>query len=280
MDWEEATYLSIPVSQRGSDQRRRGRAFGELDGTVIYTAFVQNDTDANLSSLQVEYNATIIDTLITDFLNELSPFTASGITALPNWTFKRDVIIEGTLFGGSPLTIGSDVNMTTGTIYLNEFSTSSAGGSLVVRRSNAEGALFGVENTIAGANPTSGAGYITIQDCGNYTVDAHSSLDVNNPSDVVHHIRGCLENEYWRLNPDFSNSSFEFESSLGITTLKINRTAVSVIGVNLLAVNATINDFMRLVANTSAITCNAGTIYYDDTLRTHMGCNGTWERMY
>ena len=120
------------------------------------------------------------------------------------------------------------LNLSTGSIYLGDFQTSAAGGAKVVKRSNANGALFGISNPIPGANPTSGAGYVTIQDCGNYTVDAHSSLDTNNPNEVVHHLRGCLSSEIWRLSSDEDSSSFKFESGLNKPILKINKSGVIV----------------------------------------------------
>lgn len=117
------------------------------------------------------------------------------------------------------------LNISRGSLFLGEFETSAQGGAKVVKRSNANGALFGISNPIAGANPTSGAGYVTIQDCGNYTVDAHSSLDTNNPNGVVHHLRGCLVDENWRLNPGNVSSSFDFEDGINNELFKINRTS-------------------------------------------------------
>lgn len=144
----------------------------------------------------------------------------------------ENVTINGTLFGGSPLKIGSDVNITTGTLYLNYFTTSISGPRMVVKRSNANGAIFGVENDIAGANTVSGAGYVTITDCGNYSVDAHSSLDTNNPSNVVHHLTGCLISEKWRLHANDS-STFNFEDDVDSSIFQINRSEVTISGANL-----------------------------------------------
>lgn len=62
-----------------------------------------------------------------------------------------------------------------------------------------------------------------ISDCGNYTYEAHSSQDTNSPSEVVHHLRGCLQNEDWRLNPELPNSSFNFEQGLDDPLVTINR---------------------------------------------------------
>ena len=90
------------------------------------------------------------------------------------------------------------LNITNGTIFLNDYTMSSIGGSTVLKRSNANGAVFGIENTVAGANSNSGASYVQIADGGNYSVDLHSSLDTNNPNQVVHHMRGDISKEIWR----------------------------------------------------------------------------------
>lgn len=46
--------------------------------------------------------------------------------------------------------------------------------------------------------------------------------------------------------------------------------------------NITTNQFIEIQANTSAVTCTAGTIYYDGTDNVHKACNGSaaWNDMY
>ncbi len=107
-------------------------------------------------------------------------------------------------------------------------------GSTVLRRNhvtNVVGVKFGIGNDKADISDESGAGYVTIQDCGNYTVDAHSSLDTNDPSNVVHHLRGCLISEKWRLHPNDS-STFNFEGGVDNSIFQINRSEVTVQGAN------------------------------------------------
>ncbi len=169
---------------------------------------------------------------LTKFIGNLTVDDIGSIVNPVNQIYATNINVTN-LGGLSIIQVNADMNFTNGIIYLSDFSTSSTGGALVVKRSNANGALFGIENDIAGANPTSGAGYVTIQDCGNYTVDAHSSEDTNNPSSVVHHLRGCIAKEIWRLNAGNTSSSFGFERSLNNFILKLNRSTVEVIGANL-----------------------------------------------
>ncbi len=177
-----------------------------------------------------------------------------------NAIFSGNVTVLGTLTGGSHIRV-SGINVTSGTVILGDFETSAMGGANVVRRSNANGALFGISNPIAGANANSGAGYVTIQDCGNYTIDAHSSLDTNNPNGVVHHLRGCMVTEVWRLNPNNSSSSFEFERGLHDPILKINTSVVEITGANL-----TLPDVTNRTTTGSYLCINdVGVIYRKNT---------------
>ena len=115
------------------------------------------------------------------------------------------------------------LNITNGTIFLNDFTMQAGGGSTVLKRSNAEGAVFGIENTVPGKNPISGASYVTIADGGNYTVDLHSSQDTNNPNQVVHHMRGDISKEIWRVGS--IKGGWAFEKDLNAPILLINATS-------------------------------------------------------
>ncbi len=132
-----------------------------------------------------------------------------------------DLGVEDDLEVRGSVLIEEDLNVTTGSIFLGEFETSASGGSKVVKRNNANGVLFGIENTIAGANPTSGSGYIQIADGGNYTVDLHSSLDTNNPNQVVHHMRGDIFKEIWRTD-GIIEGGWSWEKDLNDPVFSIN----------------------------------------------------------
>ncbi|KKN60152.1 hypothetical protein LCGC14_0534430, partial [marine sediment metagenome] len=121
-----------------------------------------------------------------------------------------------------------DRNLTVSEVIIlpNSYTITSKAGAIVLRR-DASGAVgqFGIQNLEAEASDTSGASYITIQDCGNYTVDAHSSLDTRNPNQTVHHLRGCLFREVWRTNSDVSNTGFSFEKGLDDPVFQIDTEA-------------------------------------------------------
>lgn len=196
---------------------------GIINVNVPGNLSIGNTTKDNLTA-EFRFNGS---EFLFNFANPNVQFNNSG-----NTTFRHDVIIVGNLYGGSALEIVTDVNMTSGTFYLGEFETSAVGGAKVVKRNNANGALFGIGNDIPGANTHSGGGYVTFQDCGNYTVDAHSSLDLNNPNEVVHHLRGCLSSEKWRLSSNLS-STFNFEDGIDSSILQINRSEITITGANL-----------------------------------------------
>ncbi len=154
---------------------------------------------------------------LNDDVNISGELTVEGVNA----TFNQDVTIKGSLTGGSAVKIAGGINVTTGKITLSDFETSAAGGALVVKRNNADGVLFGIENTIAGTTRSSGAGYVAIADGGNYTVDLHSSTDPNNPNQVVHHMYEDIFKEIWRADGT-RKEGWSWESSLNVSLFNIN----------------------------------------------------------
>ena len=109
-------------------------------------------------------------------------------------------------------------------LFLDSGYQLSPGQSKILRRNNANGAVFGLANNVAGANTMSGVSYIWENDVGNYTIDLHSSLDTNNPNQVIHHLNSPLTAEKWRI----SNGVFEFENGLDSMVMRINSTSTQI----------------------------------------------------
>jgi len=119
-----------------------------------------------------------------------------------------------------------------GVLILPNIVELSPSSSTILRRdddSGIVGAKIGIQgNDVGEADHKSGAAYVWIVENGtiNYTIDLHGSLDPNNPNQVVHHLRGNVTGETWRLdNP--SADAFIWETKLGESPLlKLNRTGL------------------------------------------------------
>ncbi len=120
-------------------------------------------------------------------------------------------------------------NLTIGGVLFLSNDYTISGQSKVLKRNSATGAVFGVENRVAGANANSGAGYTLITNTSNYTIDLHSSLDLNNPNQVIHHLRGDLTAEKWRVQ----NGTFEFERGLDDPIFIVNASSTIITIFNL-----------------------------------------------
>ncbi|KKN44949.1 hypothetical protein LCGC14_0687690, partial [marine sediment metagenome] len=209
----------------------------QLTGINIGT---QNSTAWNRSGTNV-FLANIGDRVGIGTSSPQNTLNVLGdINVTENATFGNDVIIEGTLFGGSPVKISGGLNVTGNINALNNltildyFFLSNSyslppGQSKILRRNSATKAVFGVQNEIATASTDSGAGYVLNTSVAEYRIDLHSALDLNNPNDTVHHLLGANNREIWRLNPS-ADSSFIFESSLDSEIVMINRTGLFVTG--------------------------------------------------
>ncbi len=107
-----------------------------------------------------------------------------------------------------------------------------ASGSTNIRRNDASG-VVGIKIGVQGSDTCeddhdSGAAYVTSTENGtlNYTVDQHGSCDPNNPSQVVHHLRGNNTGEVWRLdNPQADLFTWETKIN-GTPLLQLNRTGL------------------------------------------------------
>ncbi len=142
----------------------------------------------------------------------VTTITDTGITTTGNG------IIEGNLNVSKNLTVQSY-------FFLDNDYEIPPGPSKILRRRNANKAVFGIQNTNAEASSDSGAGYVINTSVAEYRLDLHSVADTNNPNDTVHHLIGANNREIWRLNPS-TDSEFRFEESLDDSVFTINRTGL------------------------------------------------------
>jgi len=103
-------------------------------------------------------------------VNNISSPTGTNVSFITDVTFRRNITILDVLF------LDNDYQL-------------SPGQSKILRRNNADGAVFGIANDIPGAN-------------------------------VIHHLRGDITAERWRI----SSGLFVFEDGLDSSILTINAT--------------------------------------------------------
>ncbi|KKN67322.1 hypothetical protein LCGC14_0461860, partial [marine sediment metagenome] len=217
------------------------------DGTICGQALeVFNITSVNVTKQTI----TVLEDFIVEGNITASYFIGSLMGNTSIWsragtntflTNLGDNVGIGTTSPQNKLNVVGDFNVSNGNIYASNnltiadfFFLSNSyslppGQNKILKRNSATKAVFGVQNEIADASADSGAGYVLNTSVGEYRIDLHSALDLNNPNDTVHHLLGANNREIWRLNPN-SDSSFIFEGSLDSEIVMINRTGLFVTG--------------------------------------------------
>ncbi len=163
-------------------------------GIILMGVFVMAAT--TISNTQIDLGGGIAVNIIN-----LSAPGLQNLTITSKTTFVENVTLIEVLFLSNNYELGP-------------------GPAKVLRRNSANGAVFGIANDVPAANTFSGVGYIWLTNSSNYTIDLHSELDLNNANEVIHHLRGDLIAERWRL----ASGLFVFEDGLDSSILTINTT--------------------------------------------------------
>ncbi len=148
----------------------------------------------------------------TNLLMQL--FSNGNLTVTGNLSVELNTTLQGFLF----LNSAADVSASEGTLLRRDDTTGIVGiigGSLVVT------------NLLNEPTPTSGVNYVwNLGSDNNLTVDVHSSLDPDDPLMAISHYFNDIKGHIWRLNPNTSDSLFQWESGINNSLFSINGTGL------------------------------------------------------